>query len=60
MVQLMRPADTEQVFITGFKGLKAVVDKPIVKYKVSDAIKADTCAYPKAIVGRDMAQPHQP
>jgi len=52
-------ADFEQVLIVGFEGFKTVVYKPIVKNKVDNAVGANASAYPKAVIERQVPQPHQ-
>lgn len=50
MMDLMRPADSQQILIIGFERFESVMDKPIVKDKVDGSINTDPRAYPKAII----------
>ena len=49
-MDLMRPADAHQVTVIAFKRFKAVVDKPVVKNKINDAIYADAGTNPKVVI----------
>ena len=50
MVNFMRPADGRQIPVATFKGLEAVMNKPIVKDEIDGAVGTDTCTYPKAVI----------
>jgi len=50
MMDLMCPADAQQIAIGGFKCFETVVYKPIVKNEIDKAIQANAYTYPKAVI----------
>jgi len=50
MMDLVRATDARKINVVTFKSFKTVMDKPIVKDKIDDAVKTDACADPKTAV----------